>query len=91
MCLDSLNVQVLRDGQISSIYAKELVPGDVVEVAVGDRVPADARIIEVGWFSTHAIKKMQNRHFWDAGVLNGRIILIVKSKVVFACISHASI
>jgi P-type E1-E2 ATPase len=41
-------MQVLRNGKISSIDAKELVPGDVVEVAVGDRVPADARIFEVG-------------------------------------------
>ncbi|CAH8557280.1 unnamed protein product [Dicrocoelium dendriticum] len=29
------------------IKARELVPGDVVEVAVGDRVPADIRIIHI--------------------------------------------
>ena len=39
--------QVLRDGHVSLIDARELVPGDIVEVAVGDRVPADMRILKV--------------------------------------------
>ncbi|CAF1355152.1 unnamed protein product [Rotaria sp. Silwood1] len=33
-----------RPGQIQRIKARELVPGDIVEVAVGDKVPADIRI-----------------------------------------------
>jgi Ca2+-transporting ATPase len=37
---------VLRDGQEVEIPARELVPGDVVLLAAGDRVPADARLIE---------------------------------------------
>ncbi|GLE07823.1 hypothetical protein PINS_up018529 [Pythium insidiosum] len=36
----------VRDGQTVEIYARELVPGDIVVVNVGDRVPADARLIE---------------------------------------------
>ena len=28
------------------IEAKELVPGDIVEVAVGSRIPADCRLLE---------------------------------------------
>ncbi|WFD20027.1 P-type Ca(2+) transporter [Malassezia caprae] len=38
---------VLRDGKISNINAKELVPGDIVIVSSGDRVPADCRILEL--------------------------------------------
>jgi Ca2+-transporting ATPase len=37
---------VLRDGAESKIPAKELVPGDVILLHTGDRVPADARLIE---------------------------------------------
>ncbi len=37
----------LRDGEQRTVYAKYLVPGDVVELAVGDRIPADIRLVEV--------------------------------------------
>lgn len=38
--------QVVRDGAPTQIAARDLVPGDVLIVAEGDRVCADARIIE---------------------------------------------
>jgi len=37
---------VIRDGHAQEIDAKELVPGDVVVLEVGDRVPADLRLVE---------------------------------------------
>lgn len=37
---------VLRDGQESEIPARDLVPGDVIRLRGGDRVPADGRVIE---------------------------------------------
>jgi P-type E1-E2 ATPase len=37
---------VLRDGRRQSVEARELVPGDVVVVAEGDRVSADTRLLE---------------------------------------------
>ncbi|HJV33692.1 HAD-IC family P-type ATPase, partial [Geomonas sp.] len=37
---------VIRDGVETSIAARELVPGDVVLLHTGDRVPADVRIME---------------------------------------------
>ncbi|GIV88675.1 MAG: ATPase [Chloroflexus sp.] len=40
------NATVLRDGSEQSIPARELVPGDVVLLRAGDRVPADLRLIE---------------------------------------------
>jgi Ca2+-transporting ATPase len=39
--------RVRRDGNISLVAAKEVVPGDIVLLETGDRVPADARLIEV--------------------------------------------
>jgi calcium-translocating P-type ATPase len=38
--------QVMRDGARTEIAARDLVPGDVLVVAEGDRVCADARIID---------------------------------------------
>ena len=38
---------VLRDGSTQQILAKQLVPGDVVLLTVGDRIPADVRLFEV--------------------------------------------
>ncbi|MFC6580499.1 cation-translocating P-type ATPase [Planomonospora parontospora] len=40
--------KVRRDGVLQRIPAAEVVPGDVVEVAAGDRVPADARVLTAG-------------------------------------------
>jgi len=50
--LDALRQQtrsvarVLRDGEEHQIDAEELVPGDLVLLNAGDRVPADGRLIE---------------------------------------------
>ena len=45
--LASLKATVLRDSQKKEIDSKELVPGDVILLETGDKVPADARLIEV--------------------------------------------
>ncbi len=37
---------VLRDGVERRLPTRELVPGDVVLLAAGDRIPADARLVE---------------------------------------------
>lgn len=39
--------KVRRDGKVKEILAKEVVPGDILLMETGDRVPADARLIEV--------------------------------------------
>lgn len=41
------DVLVLRDSFRIKLPAKELVPGDLVTLAMGDKVPADIRLIEV--------------------------------------------
>uniref|UniRef100_A0A383VU19 P-type Ca(2+) transporter n=2 Tax=Tetradesmus obliquus TaxID=3088 RepID=A0A383VU19_TETOB len=44
--LQSEHAKVLRDGKlIPDLPARELVPGDVVELAAGDKVPADIRLV----------------------------------------------
>ena len=39
--------KVLRNGNLAKIRAEELVPGDIIDVAVGDKIPADARVLEI--------------------------------------------
>ncbi|MEW6571297.1 MAG: cation-transporting P-type ATPase [Nitrospirota bacterium] len=40
------HVKVLRDGFLKEIPAAEVVPGDIFLINEGDRVPADARLLE---------------------------------------------
>jgi Ca2+-transporting ATPase len=50
--LDELNKLVpptcncIREGELHSLYARELVPGDVISLNTGDRVPADLRLFQ---------------------------------------------
>nr|XP_006134934.1 calcium-transporting ATPase type 2C member 2 isoform X2 [Pelodiscus sinensis]XP_014434866.1 calcium-transporting ATPase type 2C member 2 isoform X1 [Pelodiscus sinensis] len=37
----------IREGKLQHLLARDLVPGDIVCLSVGDRVPADIRLIEV--------------------------------------------
>ncbi len=42
----ALTATVVRGGVESEIPARELVPGDVVVLSVGDKIPADMRLVE---------------------------------------------
>ena len=39
--------KVRRDGKVKLVPAREIVPGDILLLETGDKVPADARLIEV--------------------------------------------
>lgn len=39
--------KVIRDGKAFKVHASELVPGDIITVAVGDKIPADARVFSI--------------------------------------------
>ena len=45
--LASLKATVIRGGKEKSIDAKMLVPGDIIKLQTGDKIPADARVIEL--------------------------------------------
>lgn len=38
---------VIRDGKTGRVHANELVPGDIIRVSVGDKVPADCRVLQI--------------------------------------------
>ncbi len=83
-------VQVVRDGQQRTIAAQELVPGDMVLLAAGDRIPADGALVEGSQFIVHeailtgeeeAIPKTihagHNALFMGTTVLSGRGVMHV--------------
>lgn len=43
---DEIKVKVIRDGNFTNIFRKDLVVGDIVYIEQGDEVPADGEIIE---------------------------------------------
>jgi magnesium-transporting ATPase (P-type) len=43
----SAEARTLRDGEVRVVPAEELVPGDIVRLESGDRVPADLRLVDV--------------------------------------------
>lgn len=46
--LSAPTATVIRDGVEQEVNAETLVPGDVILLEAGDRIPADARLIETG-------------------------------------------
>eukprot|EP01040_Poterioochromonas_malhamensis_P004158 gene4158-4451_t len=68
--LQPTTCSVLRDGQwLSSFPTALLVPGDVIYLRVGDKVPADARIIYL----------KTNTFSVDEGSLTGESVSVMKS------------
>ncbi|KAH7326486.1 calcium-transporting ATPase [Stachybotrys elegans] len=38
---------VIRNGAVARVKAEELVPGDIITVSIGDRIPADCRLLSI--------------------------------------------
>ena len=67
-----LSVQVRREGKVRTILAYELVPGDVVIVNEGDKISADARVIEDESLTV------------DQSTLTGETTRLVKTAALFS-------
>ncbi len=63
----SHSIVVLRDGSERAVPVRELVPGDVIRLGLGNIVPADARILEAADLET------------DEGVLTGESAAVEKA------------
>nr|AGN32970.1 calcium-translocating P-type ATPase [Trypanosoma rangeli] len=59
---------VVREGKTVTVEAEDLVPGDIVEVAVGNRVAADMRVLELHSTTLRA----------DQAILNGESVEAMK-------------
>lgn len=68
--MQSAHAEVIRDGvSLSDLPARELVPGDIVDLRVGDKVPADMRIISL---KTSTVRVEQSS-------LTGESVAVLKS------------
>ncbi|KAK7043644.1 hypothetical protein VNI00_008255 [Paramarasmius palmivorus] len=61
--------KVIRSSQVSRIHASELVPGDIISVSVGDKIPADCRLLSVSSSSFRV----------DQAILTGESVSVNKS------------
>jgi P-type E1-E2 ATPase len=61
----TLNMNVFRDGRQATVPAADLVPGDVVLLAPGDRVPADLRLLTS---KNVQIDEAMLRHHFDRAI-----------------------
>ena len=50
--LSVLTARVIRDGVLQTIAARELVPGDLIQVEAGDHIPADGRLVYAAGLKT---------------------------------------
>jgi Ca2+-transporting ATPase len=50
--LSSPTAKVLRDGTLHSVDAQTLVPGDLIQLEAGDRIPTDVRLVTTFGFKT---------------------------------------
>jgi len=69
----ALRARVRRDAQWTSVPARELVPGDIIRVRLGDIVPADARLlegdpVEVDQSASGAFRMVSTGHDHSCGV-----------------------
>lgn len=81
---------VVRDGgRRVSVPAKDLVPGDVVALAAGDRVPADARVLSLATATLRVEQASLTGEsvavHKDAGIVkDSRAAILDKSCMLFA-------
>jgi Ca2+ transporting ATPase len=64
--------KALRSGLITRIHASELVPGDIISVTVGDKIPADCRLLSISSSSFRV----------DQAILTGESVSVNKSIAV---------
>jgi len=79
------SARVIRDGIEQKIPAHQLVPGDILVIEAGDRVPADARILEAKNLRSNeaALTGETVPSHKSAGVIRGETILAERSNMLY--------
>jgi sodium/potassium-transporting ATPase subunit alpha len=86
------NVKVIREGTEKEINAKEVVPGDLVILSEGDKVPADSRLIETTYLMvnnaplTGESEPVALQHeTWEGELIESKNIAFAGTAVVSGC------
>ena len=78
--------EVVRDGKIQKVGAETIVPGDIVILTQGDKIPADGRLIEANrFFVTEAILTGESEPISkeeDSEVFMGTIVTSGRGKML---------
>lgn len=77
--LQSIDALALRDGKWAPIKSKDLVPGDIVQVTQGDKVPADMRLLEI---NTTSLRIEQSALTGESQAVQKSVESIKKSEAV---------
>ncbi|TEU02466.1 HAD family hydrolase, partial [Candidatus Woesebacteria bacterium] len=80
--------RVLRNGELKTIDVSKVVPGDIAVVSVGDKIPADGKLIEANrFFLSEAIltgesmpvrKKVEDKVFMGTIVTSGQAKIVIE-------------
>ena len=80
--------RVLRNGELKTIDVSKVVPGDIAVVSVGDKIPADGKLIEANrFFLSEAIltgesmpvrKKVEDKVFMGTIVTSGQAKIAIE-------------
>lgn len=82
---DSKEVLVRREGEVRLLPVTQLVPGDIVEISEGDKIPADGRLLHVSSLSVDESSLTGESLPIDkqTGVLKGAPKLYEQTNMVF--------
>ncbi|KAI9276118.1 plasma-membrane proton-efflux P-type ATPase [Sporodiniella umbellata] len=72
----ALKTRCYRDNELKEVDVKELVPGDIIVLRIGDIVPADARLLGLGVNG----EKNESELMIDQSGLTGESLLVSKKK-----------
>ncbi len=85
----SIKATVLRDGERMHIDTKEIVPGDVIFLNRGDKIPADGTLVSANRFSANEAvltgeslpinKNVEDKVFMGTTVSSGQAVMLVKN------------
>ena len=91
--LDSSRASVTRDGVLRTLGAECVVPGDIIRLNAGERVPADARLLDAAELRTDEaaltgeslpIAKRPGDRLLDDTALADRTTMVYKGTIVSA-------
>ncbi|TFH07884.1 MAG: cation-transporting P-type ATPase, partial [Candidatus Thorarchaeota archaeon] len=83
--LSAGEARVIRDGKEASISPMDIVPGDIIKLEPGDKIPADARIISSSNLMANeasltgesaSVMKSENAHVAEDSVLTDRLNMV---------------